>query len=67
MLINQQPLGINVNQWAAYHAKKLKGDFVECGVGKGSLAMSNITYIDFKTLKDRKYYLFDTCCGLGKE
>jgi len=57
----------HVNQWAAFHAKQLKGDFVECGVYKGSITMSNIAYIDFKSLKDRKYYLFDTFCGLDEE
>lgn len=57
----------HVNQWAAFHAKQLKGDFVECGVYKGSITMSNIIYIDFKALKDRKYYLFDTFCGLDEE
>jgi len=54
----------HVNQWAVFHAKQLKGDFVECGVYKGSITMSNIIYINFKALKDRKYYLFDTFCGL---
>lgn len=57
---------VHINQWAAFHAKQLEGDFVECGVYKGRHAMSNITYIDFKSLKDRKYYLFDTFCGLDK-
>jgi O-methyltransferase len=57
----------HVNQWAAFHAKQLKGDFVECGVYKGSLAMSNIIYVNFNILKDRKYYLFDTFCGVDKE
>jgi len=56
-----------VTQWAAFHAKQLEGDFVECGVYRGMHAMSTITHIDFKSLKDRKYYLFDTFCGLDKE
>ena len=58
---------VYINQWAANHAKRLDGDFVECGVWTGRLAMSNITYINFKSLKDRKYYLFDTFCGLDPE
>jgi hypothetical protein len=33
-----------VNMWAVDYAKKLEGDFVECGVYKGSLAMFNLTY-----------------------
>jgi hypothetical protein len=57
----------HVNCWAVSHAKRLKGDFVECGVYRGSITMSNIVYIDFKSVKDRKYYLFDTFCGLDKE
>ena len=55
---------VHINQWAAHHAKQLDGDFVECGVHRARLAMSNVVYLDFKSLKDRKYYLFDTFCGL---
>lgn len=58
---------VHINQWAAFHGRQLEGDFVECGVYKGRYAMSNITYIDFKSLKDRNYYLFDTFCGLDPE
>jgi hypothetical protein len=57
----------HINHWAISHAKRLKGDFVECGVYRGSITMSNIVYIDFESVKDRKYYLFDTFCGLDKE
>jgi hypothetical protein len=57
----------HVNHWAISYAEKLKGDFVECGVYKGSIAMSNIVYIDFKAMKNRKYYLFDTFCGLDEK
>lgn len=57
----------HVIQWAAFHAKQLEGDFVECGVNRGIQAMSGMTYINFKSLKNRKYYLFDTFCGLDKE
>ena len=39
----------------------------ECGVEKARMAMSNVVYIDFKTLKNRRYYLLDTFCGLDKE
>jgi O-methyltransferase len=58
---------IHINQWAAFHALQLKGDFVECGVNRGILAMSNMVFINFQTLKDRKYYLFDTFCGLDEK
>lgn len=57
----------HVTQWAAFHAKCLEGDFVECGVYRGMHAMSTMTYINFKSLKNRKYYLIDTFCGLDKE
>lgn len=58
---------MHVNQWAAFYAKQLHGDFVECGVWRGGLSMSNMVYIDFKSMTDRKYYLFDTFCGLDSE
>jgi hypothetical protein len=57
----------HVNQWAVSQAKQLKGDFVECGVYRGSISMSNIVYVDFKSMKNRRYYLFDTFCGLDKK
>ena len=53
-----------VLQWAGHHARHLDGDFVECGVNKAFLSMSVMTYIDFKNIKDKKFYLFDTFCGL---
>lgn len=57
----------HVHHWAAFHAQQLEGDFVECGVYRGMCAMSIMTYIDFESLKNRKYYLFDTFCGLDRE
>ncbi|MBF0216027.1 MAG: class I SAM-dependent methyltransferase [Candidatus Omnitrophica bacterium] len=57
----------HVNLWAAYHARNLRGDFVECGVWKGSNAMSIIQYLDFAGMPDRKFYLFDTFKGLDKD
>lgn len=58
---------VHINQWASHHAKQLAGDFVECGVYKARHAMSNMVYIDFKSLADRKYYLFDTFSGLDPD
>jgi O-methyltransferase len=52
-----------VTCWAANRAVSLGGDFVECGVNRGGLAMTVMHYIDFKSL-DRKFYLLDTFCGL---
>lgn len=54
----------HVAQWAGYHARQLDGDFVECGVNRGFLSMSVMTYLDFSQLADRKFYLFDTYSGL---
>ena len=57
----------HLNLWAIYHAKLLNGDFVECGVWRAATAKANMVYIDFQNMDDRKYYLFDTFCGLTKE
>ena len=58
---------VYINQWAAFHAINLEGDFVECGVNRGRLSMSNITSLDWRSLKNRKYYLFDTFSGLDSQ
>lgn len=52
-----------ISCWAANRARSLVGDFVECGVNRGGLAMTVMHYIDFQRL-DRKFYLLDTFCGL---
>ncbi len=57
----------HVNCWAISQAKRLKGDFVECGVYRGSITMSNIVYMGFERMKNRQYYLFDTFCGLDEK
>jgi O-methyltransferase len=49
--------------WAAVRARNLEGDFVECGVYKGGLALTVMNYVRFKTL-GKKFYLLDTFCGL---
>lgn len=50
--------------WAANHASKLAGDFVECGVNTGFLARAVIEYIDFSSKKDKTFYLIDTFQGV---
>ena len=55
-----------VNCWAARHATLLPGDFVECGTNTGIYALSICNYIDFNTTK-KKFYLFDTFCGIPLE
>jgi O-methyltransferase len=52
--------------WAAHQALWREGDFVECGVNRGGLAMTVMRYVDFKKL-DRKFYLLDTFCGLAEK
>lgn len=56
-----------IHNWAADHARKLSGDFIECGVNTGRLAMANIVYLEFEKMTNRKYYLFDTYCGLDPQ
>jgi O-methyltransferase len=53
---------IHVLLWAASHAAKLPGAFVECGVHRGGFARAIIDYTNFAALR-RDYYLFDTFAG----
>ncbi|MFZ7114994.1 MAG: TylF/MycF/NovP-related O-methyltransferase [Bacteroidota bacterium] len=57
---------IHVICWAADNAKRLEGDFVECGVNTGAYARAIIDYIDFESTK-KKFYLMDTFEGLNQE
>ncbi len=50
--------------WAAQHAVKLNGDFAECGVNTGILSLTAMNMIKFETMRDRKWWLLDTYCGL---
>lgn len=52
--------------WAAWHAKHLEGDFVECGVNTGILSIAVCNYIDFNST-GKSFYLFDTFCGIPQE
>ena len=52
--------------WAATHAAKLKGDFVECGVNTGIFSLSVCHFLDFNQL-DKSFYLFDTYCGIPEK
>lgn len=53
--------------WAAQHASGLEGDFVECGVNKGGMALTIARLLQFERLAPRKFYLFDTFKGLVPE
>lgn len=57
---------IHVLLWAASHASKLDGDFVDCGVNTGIFSRSIINYTGFNEL-GKKYYLLDTFNGLANE
>jgi O-methyltransferase len=52
--------------WAADRVKYLEGDYVECGVYKGSGAMALINYVGLSQLP-KKFYLLDTFRGLPEE
>ena len=58
---------MHVTQWAGQHAMQLDGDFVECGVNRGFLSASVMSYVEFASRRDRKFYLFDTYSGLVDE
>ena len=51
---------------ACYFAKycsKLDGDFVECGVGKGLLSKTIVSYLNFAKI-NKNFFLFDTFEGI---
>ena len=56
---------VHVGIWAASTALQVEGDFVECGVNKGFLSTSIMTYLDWNTL-NRNFFLFDTFNGLNE-
>lgn len=49
----------HVALWAASHAARLDGDFVECGVNRGGLSRAIVESLDWAAL-DRDFYLLDT-------
>jgi O-methyltransferase len=49
--------------YCATHAKKIKGDFVECGVGKGIISTIICNYLNFNNIK-KNFYLIDTFQGI---
>jgi len=67
---NGQPLDlrwrVHICCWAAMHALKLNGDFVECGVNTGIFSLSVCHYLDFNNV-NKDYYLFDTFTGIPEE
>ena len=57
---------IHIACWAAQHAAKLPGDFVECGVNTGLASLAICDYIDFNAT-GKRFWLFDTFCGIPPE
>jgi hypothetical protein len=58
---------VHVLLWAAAHAAKLEGDFVECGVNTGIFSLAVCQYLDFNRLTEKSFYLFDTFSGIPAE
>ncbi|MBU3619951.1 ATP-binding cassette domain-containing protein [Polynucleobacter sp. JS-Fieb-80-E5] len=52
--------------WAAEYAKKLEGDFVECGTNTGIDSLAVCEYIDINKSK-KTFWLFDTFEGIPAE
>jgi hypothetical protein len=56
---------VHVALWCASLALSLEGDFVECGVYRGLLSTSIMSYFDWNTV-NRKFFLFDTFEGVDE-
>jgi hypothetical protein len=56
---------VHVGLWAASHASKLAGDFVECGVNRGFMSSAMMQYLDWNQLS-RRFFLLDTFRGLDE-
>lgn len=52
--------------WAAMHAARLPGDFVECGVSTGVVSLAVCYYVEFEKLS-KTFWLFDTYGGIPEE
>ena len=52
--------------WAARHASRLEGDFVECGVNTGIFSLAVCNFLDFNQL-DKTFFLFDTFSGIPEK
>lgn len=49
--------------WAAQHAARLPGDFVECGVNTGIVSLAICEYVNFNAT-GKSFWLFDTYSGM---
>lgn len=57
---------IHICCWAAWHAKQLPGDFVECGTNTGIMSLAVANYINFNHT-GKRFFLFDTFDGIPEE
>ena len=57
---------IHVCCWAAWHARRLEGDFVECGTNTGIMSLAICHYIDFNST-GKRFFLFDTYRGIPED
>lgn len=57
---------VHVLCWAASHAAKLPGDFVECGVNTGIFSLAVAHYVDFNST-GKNFWLFDTFEGIPEK
>jgi len=57
---------VHVACWAGWHASRLPGSFVECGVYTGIYSLAVCHYIDFNST-GKDFFLFDTFEGIPEE
>lgn len=50
--------------WAAQHALRVEGDFVECGVSTGIVSRAVAHYVDFGNYQNKRFWLIDTFEGI---
>jgi macrocin-O-methyltransferase TylF-like protien len=56
---------VHVGLWAASVARRLPGDFVECGVNAGFMSSSIMQFLDWNSI-DKTFYLLDTFSGIDE-
>jgi hypothetical protein len=56
---------VHVGLWAADHAARLTGDFVECGVNRGFMSSAIMRYLEWNAL-GKRFILMDTFNGLDE-
>ena len=56
---------VHIGLWAASVAKKIDGDFVECGVNAGFMSSCIMHHLNWNML-NKSFYLLDTFSGLDK-